>query len=371
MRLAGEASAAHLMGTEPLPGKSNYFLGNDPAKWRTGIPQFAGVRYDNVYPGIDLVFYGNQGHLEYDFQVAPGTDPSLAQLEFPGAKKLDLEGSALVIRGESGTIELEAPAVYQKIDGRKQSVAGAFVLRAGNRVGFAVGAYDHSRELIIDPILNFSTFFGGSGDEGHTSVAVDSSLNIFLSGSTMSPDLPVTTGVLQGTLAGGQNVYIAKIQSPLGSIPAFLTSLTYLGGSGTDYPVGIAVDGSGDAFVAGTTTSGNFPTTATNAYQPNPASAGTHVFVTELKFDFTAPIYSSYLSGNGTDIASGMTVDSQGFLYVTGTTTSLEASKSVQFPASNFPTQGYQMFPHAAAGTPQFFVTKVFPSASGIAKIGR
>src|SRR5262249_1375618 len=159
---------------------------------------------------------------------------------------------------------------------RKQSIAGAFVLRAENRVGFAVRTYDHSRALIIDPILNFSTFFGGSGDEGHTSVTVDSSLNIFLTGSTMSPDLPVTTGVLQGTLAGAQNVYIAKIQAPLQSVPARLASLTYLGGAGADYPVGIAVDGAGDPFVAGTTTSGNFPTTPGTAYQQNPASAGTH-----------------------------------------------------------------------------------------------
>ena len=369
MKVAGQSSSARFTASDPLPGKSNYFIGNDPAKWRTGIRQFSRVRYDDVYPGINLVFYGNQGHLEYDFQVAPGVDPSQAQLEFVGAKKLELKDGSLVIRGEGESMQLQAPTVYQEVDGRKQSVQGAFVLRAENRVGFAIGNYDHSRALIIDPILNFSTFLGGGGDELHTSVAVDGSLNIYLSGSTTSPNLPVTTGVVQGTLSGAQNVYIAKIQSPLGSIPARLTSLTYLGGSGTDYPVGVGVDGSGDVFVAGTTTSGNFPTTPTNAYQQNPASAGTHVFVTELKFDFSAPIYSSYLSGNGTDIASGMALDSQGFLYVTGTTTSLEASSSVQFPASNFPTVGYQTFPHAAAGTPQFFVTKVFPSASGIASV--
>jgi Domain of unknown function DUF11/Beta-propeller repeat len=369
MKVAGEALSTHLTGTDPLPGRSNYFLGNEPAKWRTGIPQFARVRYANVYPGINFVFYGNQGHLEYDLQVAPGADPSQAQFEFGGAKKLELKDGSLVIHGDSASVQLEAPTMYQKINGRKQSVEGAFVLRAENRVGFAVGAYDHSRELIIDPILNFSTFFGGSGDEHHTSVTVDGSLNIYLSGSTTSPDLPVTTGVFQGTLSGAENVYIAKIQPPLGSIPARLAALTYLGGTGSDYPVGIAVDGEGDPFVAGTTTSGNFPTTPI-AYQPNPASAGTHAFVTKLKFDFSGLDYSSYLSGNGSDIATGMTIDSQGLLYVTGTTTSIETSPQNQFPATNLPNPvPYQTTSRATAGTPQFFVTKVNPLAQGIASI--
>jgi len=370
MKIAGQPSSVHLEGTDPLPGKSNYFIGNDPAKWRTAIPQFARVRYDDICPGINLVFYGNQGHLEYDFQVAPGVDPSQAQLEFLGAKKLELKDGSLVIHGEDESVQLEAPTVYQEVDGRKQNVRGAFVLRAENRVGFAIGTYDRSRELIIDPILNFSTFFGGSGDEGHTSVTVDGSLNIYLSGSTTSTGLPVTPGVFQGTLAGAQNVYIAKIQPPLGSIPPRLASLTYLGGSGTDYPVGIAVDGSGDPFLAGTTTSGNFPTSGTNAYQLTPASAGTHVFVTKLKFDFSAPIYSSYLSGKGTDMATGMTIDSLGFLYVTGTTTSIETSSGDQFPATNIPnTLPYQSTTRATVGTPQFFVTRVDPSASNIGSI--
>ncbi|HTT22639.1 MAG TPA: SBBP repeat-containing protein [Candidatus Sulfotelmatobacter sp.] len=368
MKIAGASSLAHLTGADPLPGNSNYFIGNDPAKWRTGVPQFARVRYENVYPGISLVFYGKQGHLEYDFEVSPGADPSQAELEFRGARNLELNDGLLIIRGENGSVQLEAPSIYQEINERKTLVGGSFVLRAGNRVGFALGAYDHSRQLIIDPILNFSTFFGGSGDEHQTSVTVDGSLNIYLSGSTTSSNLPVTPGVFQGTLAGAENVYIAKIQPPLGSIPARLESVTYLGGSGTDYPVGIAVDGAGDPFVAGTTTSGNFPTTAT-AYQPSPASAGTHVFVTKLKFDFTSLDYSSYLSGNGTDIATGMTTDSQ-FLYVTGTTTSIETSAQDQFPATNIPnTLGYQTTTRATAGTPQFFVTKVNPVAQGIGSI--
>ena len=368
MKIAGATSPVRLMATDQLPGKSNYFVGNDPAKWRTGIPQFARVRYENVYPGINLVFYGNQGHLEYDFQVGPGADPSQAELEFSGAKKVELSDGSLVIYGQSGSVRFDAPIVYQEIEGRRQPVDGAFVLRAENRIGFKVGAYDHSRELIIDPILNFSTYFGGSGDESNSSVAVDGNFNIYLAGSTTSPNLPTKACSYAGctTLNGAQNVYIAKIQPPLGSIPAQTLNVTYLGGSGTDYPVGIAVDGAGDPYLAGTTTSGNFPTTGTNAYQATPASAGTHVFVTKIKFDFSALQYSSYLSGNGTDIASGMTIDTAGDLYVTGTTTSIEISSKDQFPATNPPqTLPFQATPHATAGTPQFFVTKVNTNAPG------
>ena len=179
MKLAGANPNATLAGADLLPGKSNYFLGNDPSKWRTGVPQFAKVRYENIYPGINLVFYGNQGRLEYDFQVAPGSDPAQAELEFNGAKKLELKDGALVIRNEGGSVQLQAPRVYQEIAGRQEPVEGSFILRGANRAGFAIGAYDHSRELVIDPVLSFSSYFGGSGDERATSVAVDGSFNTF------------------------------------------------------------------------------------------------------------------------------------------------------------------------------------------------
>jgi len=140
MKLAGANPNVNVTGADRLPGKSNYFLGNDPAKWRHGVPQFARVRYENVYPGINLLFYGNQGRLEYDFQVAPGSDPRQAELEFNGAKKLELNDGALVIHGEDGSVRLGAPRVYQEIGGKRQSVAGSFVLRGANRAGFALGS---------------------------------------------------------------------------------------------------------------------------------------------------------------------------------------------------------------------------------------
>jgi hypothetical protein len=366
MKLAGANPIANVSGTDRLPGKSNYLLGNDPTKWRQGVPQFARVRYENVYPGVNLLFYGNQGRLEYDFQVAPGANPGQAELEFKGAKRLALKDGDLVILAETGSVQLKAPRVYQEIAGQQKEVQGGFVLRGRNRAGFAIGSYDHSRELVIDPILTFSSYFGGSGDEHSTSIAVDGSFNIYLTGSTTSPNLPAPTGIFQTTLNGVQNVYVAKITPPLGSIPATLDYVTYLGGNGTDTPAGIRVDGAGDPFVAGTTSSSNFPTTSLTAYQPVPEGGSTgasHVFVTELKFDGTGLQYSSYLSGNGTDVASGMTIDSSGYIYVTGTTTSSDqASTNVQFPASTLPQAlPYQTVPRAPI---QFFVTKLNPNSA-------
>ena len=369
MKLAGANAHAKLTAADQLPGKTNYFIGNDASKWRSNVPQFARVRYEEIYPGINLVFYGNEGRLEYDFQVAPGANPSQAELEFNGAKRLELRDGVLVIHTEENSVQLAAPRVYQEVNGREQPVNSRFVLRGKNRAGFAIGSYDRSRELIIDPVLTFSTYFGGTGNEESTFVAVDGNLNVYLTGSTTSPALPVTTGVFQGALKGTQNVYIAKISPAFGSLTATLDNLTYLGGNGIDAPAGISVDSNGDPFLAGTTTSTNFPATGVTAYQSAIYSGSTgasHVFVTELANDFTKLQYSSYLSGNGTDVASGMTIDSLGDIFVTGTTTSnnvANAGAGVQFPASTNPSG--QAFQIVSNGPIQFFVTEVNTTRSG------
>lgn len=361
MKLAGANPNAALTASDPLPGRSNYILGNDPAKWRRGVPQFARVRYENVYPGINLVFYGNQGVLEYDFQVAPGADPKQAELEFRGSRRLELKDGDLLVEGEGSSMRIKAPRVYQEIAGRREPVEGSFVLRGAQRAGFSIGAYDRSRELVIDPELNFATYFGGSGNELASSIAVDGSGNIYLTGSTTSPNLP-TGSVFQPALKSptAQNIYVAKITPPLGSIVAALDYVTYLGGSDQDTPAGIAVDNSDNPYVAGTTSSPDFPTTPT-AYQTGPETGSTgtsHVFVTELNNSASALLYSSYLSGNGTDVATGMTIDAQGNLYVTGTTTSQDTGTGVQFPASSLPYgQAFQSAPKSSVI--QFFVTKV------------
>jgi uncharacterized repeat protein (TIGR01451 family) len=381
MKLAGANRNAAVTGAELLPGKSNYLIGNDETKWRTNIPQFARVRYENIYPGINLVFYGNQGRLEYDFQVAPGSDPGKAELEFDGAKQLALEDGALVVKGKSGSVRFEAPRVYQEIAGRQQTVAGSFALRGSNRAGFVIGTYDHSRELVIDPLLTFSTYFGGADNELNNSIAVDSGFNIYLAGSTNSPSLP-GPGVTTATgLVGLQNVYLAKIQPPQGSNPPLLLYVTYLGGTGMDTPVGVAVDGEGNPYVAGTTSSTDFPFTLTNAYQTGiqPGSTGTtHIFVTRMNNTFSGLYYSSYLSGSGTDAASGMTIDGQGYIYVTGTTTSTNPQDYTlgsqpagdQWPVISLPNGlPFQSTPKAPAGVVQFFVTKVNTANASSASI--
>ncbi|MGB6472522.1 MAG: SBBP repeat-containing protein [Candidatus Sulfotelmatobacter sp.] len=377
MKLAGASPSARIAGADLLPGKSNYFIGNDRSKWRSNIPQFARVSYEEVYPGINLVFYGKQGQLEYDFQVAPGADPSQAQLEFDGAQKIELSSGSLILKGDGGSLLFAAPSIYQEIDGRRQPVEGRFALRAANRVGFEVGAYDHSRELIIDPVLTYATFFGGTGNDTFPYITVDILGNIYLTGSTTSPNLPVTVGAYQSTLnstANAQNIFILKLNPLAGT--GGVEYLTYLGGSGTDSSAGIGVDGT-TIYVAGTTTSTDFPTTQT-AYQTNNSlktPGNQHVFVSVLNPTVTSTdqlVYSTYLSGSGADIASGMTIDTAGNVYVTGTTTSTalsdEGSLTNQFPASATPEA--QPFQATTRGAPiQFFVTKVNTVAAGIGSI--
>jgi uncharacterized repeat protein (TIGR01451 family) len=371
MKLAGSNPHVLISGLSLLPGKSNYLLGNKPSQWHRDIPQFSRVRYENIYPGINLVFYGNHGKMEYDFQVAPGSDPSQAELQFEGSKRIELQDGNLILHAQSGSVRLQAPHIYQRLGKHEEPVAGRFQMRAANRVGFAIGSYDHSRELVIDPVLDYSTYFGGSGDEHSTSIAVDGGGNIYLSGSTTSTDLvtshTVSTTPFQAALSGTQDVYVLKINAAGTSIGY----LTYLGGTGTETSAGIAVDASGDAYVAGTTSSANFPTTPTNAYQAVPLATSTgtsHVFVTALSSDGSALNYSSYLSGTGTDVASGMAIDASGDVFVTGTTTSTDSGASNdQFPASFPPeTQAYQQFSRAPI---QFFVTKVNTAAFGVGSI--
>jgi uncharacterized repeat protein (TIGR01451 family) len=385
MTLVGANPSAIIAGTQELPGISSYFIGNDPKQWHTGIPQFSGVEYQSVYPGIDLVFYGSQGHLEYDFKVAPGADPSQAELKFDGATKLELKGGDLTLQGSGSAVRLQAPRVYQTVAGKQLPVEGRFVLRAANRVGFEIGTYDRSRELVIDPTISYSTYFGGSGNETTPTVAVNGDGFIYLAGSTTSADLPTSPVTpIQSTLnptAGAQNIFVLKLDPTAGT--AGLLYLTYLGGSGVDSIAGssagssegLAVDTSGVAYVAGTTTSANFPTTSA-AFQPAPTAGTTcapliasesvpcHVFLSAIggldtSGSVPALTYSTYLSGNGSDSASGLAVDNNGNAFITGTTTSTNSGTG--FPSTSLPA-AYQL---SSLGSIQFFVTKINTRSSG------
>jgi len=304
MRLEGANTAANVRGTDTLPGKSNYLIGNDPKSWRTGISQFAQVEYDEIYPGVDLVYYGNQGALEYDFRVAPGADASRIAMSFEGAESIKLSQVSVELKTAAGDVRFEAPRVYQKFGDEERPVEGHFVQLAGNRVGFEVGDYDRSRTLVIDPVLSYSTYLGGTGDELGTKIAVDSGLNFYVAGTTTSTDFPVTAGVKQPALAPPNDAFIAKFD-PSGSTLLFAT---YLGGTGTETVAGIGVDGGFNVYIGGTTTSPNYPPSP-NAFQSLPKAPGTHAYVSQLNATGTTLLYSSYLSGSGTDVATGFAID--------------------------------------------------------------
>jgi len=357
MRLVGAAANPVSQGADPLPGKSSYFIGNEPAKWHPNVPQFARVRYGQIYPGVDLVYYGSQGQLEYDFEVSPGADPKNIQLNFEGSKSLKLEAGDLLLETADGNVRLQAPRVYQIEGGFKKRVDGRFIFLAQDRVGFEVGAYDRRKMLVIDPVLSYSTYLGGTGSEIFPSIAVDSGFNIYVTGSTSSIDFPDAKAIPStAATPTPPNVFVAKLDAS----GAALVYATYLGGAGTDASIGIAVDAAGNAYVAGTTTSTDFPTSST-AFQTTPAAAGTHAFVSELDATGATLKYSTYLSGSTTnagtpnDTAKGMTLDNKGFVYVIGIT------NSTNFPTA--PSAG--TFQPTLQGATAFFVSKVDPSTSG------
>jgi hypothetical protein len=357
MSLVGAARKPRVAGLDELPGKANYFIGKDPAKWRTNVPTYAKVQYRNIYPGIDLVYYGNQRQLEYDFVVAPGADPNRIVLGFKGAEKLEIDAQGeLVLHASGGDIRQHKPVIYQNIDAVRREIAGGYVRKGANRVGFGITAYDTSRPLIIDPILSYSTYLGGNGGDFGAGIAVDAGGNAYVTGNTTSTDFPTTAGAFQVLFGGGINgdVFVTKLD-PTGTA---LVYSTYLGGIDYEYGSGIAVDAGGNAYVTGYTRSNNFPITA-GAFQTtfaDPSGSG-DVFVTKINPTGTALVYSTFLGGSGDEltggIGNGIAVDSSGSAYVTGST------RSADFPT----TVGAFQAVHAGAWDNPF-VTKLDPTGS-------
>ncbi len=364
MRLDGADASARVSGSSPLPGKSSYFIGNDPSKWHRDIPQFARVQYKSVYPGVDLVYYGNQRQLEYDFRVAPAADPNQIALSFQGATTR-IDSGDLLLSTDQGDVRFRAPHIYQQDGKTQKSVAGGFRQLADNKIGFTLGVYDHSRELIIDPVLSYSTYLGGSGTESLVKIAVDSAGLIYVAGSTNSTDFPVTNGSSLNN-PQAQNIFISEINPSLAGTAQLIYS-AYLGGSKIDSLAGIAVSSvidpltSGvDVYVAGSTTSPDFPTNGVLApFQAGPQS-GTHGFVTRLNVGTNTLRYSTYLAGNGVDTLTGLAIDSAQNAFVTGDTTSSN-DQSNGFPSN---PNGYQLLSNSP-GKPQFFASKINTGGSG------
>ncbi len=377
MQLESANSAATPVGEEQLPGAVNYFIGSDPSKWRTGIPTYAKVRYQSIYPGIDLVYYGNHRELEYDFVVAPGADAKTIRLRPGGATQVRLAANGdLVVRAKRGEARFRRPEIYQMAGGRRVPVTGGFVLATDGTVGFRLGRYDRSRPLTIDPALEYSTFLGGSGGGVANAIAVDASGDAYVTG-VAETGFPVTAGALQSadkavqpTLDG--NAFVAKLNAS----GTALIYATYLGGSGNpssgsselgDGGNAIAVDTEGNAYVTGYTWSVDFPVTqgALQMTQPAAANGGSNAFVTKLNSTGGGLIYSTYLGASGSpgyeagDAGNGIAVDASGNAYIAGTTFS-----------TNFPvTQGalQTVYTESQAGTPDGFVAKLNATGTALA----
>jgi hypothetical protein len=324
MKLRNANPAAKVSGLEELAGTTNYFIGNDPAKWRTQVPNYAKVKYEGVYSGIDLVYYGNQRQLEYDFIVASGADPRRIEFDISGAKRIRRdEHGDLVLKMKMGDDEIRwhKPVVYQEKDGTRHEIAARYAITDKNRVGFEVAKYDSSRPLYIDPLI-YSTYLGGSSyDEGY-GIAVDNAGNAYVTGFTGSTNFP-TMNPLQPANSGGNDAFVAKI-NPAGSA---LVYSTYLGGGGGDIGTGIAVDGAGNAYVTGATDSTDFPTK--NPLQAIYGGGGGDAFVAKLDPTGSALIYSTYLGGSAGDYGNGIALDSGGNAYIVGGT------GSADFPTKN------------------------------------
>ncbi|MEO8380533.1 MAG: SBBP repeat-containing protein [Acidobacteriota bacterium] len=328
MRLQGANGKPAVQGVDLLPGRSNYFVGKDPAKWRAGVAQYAKVRMTDVYPGIDVLYYGNQRQLEYDFVVKPGADPSRIRLQFEGAERITLnEEGDLVLGLHDGELVQRAPIVYQERNGRREAVHASYRSLSGGGFGIALGKYDDERTLVIDPVLVYSTYLGGSGVDQISSVATDAAADTFITGATTSPDFPTSVGAFQSTKAGAaptlappdpgtSDVFIAKL-NPAGTA---LLYATYLGGTNDDAGNGVTVDAVGNAYVVGTSYSTDFPTTAGAAQQVFGGSAN-DAFVTKLNATGSTLLYSTYLGGSGYDNGISVAIDSLGNAYIGGAAT--------------------------------------------------
>jgi uncharacterized repeat protein (TIGR01451 family) len=345
LKVLGANPTAPVEGLDPLPGKSNYFKGNDASQWQTAIPNYTKVQYSDIYKGINLIYYGNQRQLEYDFVVASGADPNTIKLAFDGARKLRIDANGdLLLSTKTGDVRMHKPYVYQETENGRQTVTSRYVLKGKRQVGFEVAAYDNSKPLTIDPVLSYSTFLGGSNYEEGRSIAVDSSGNAYVTGRTSSFNFPAGKDAFSSTYANGTDVFVTKM-FPTGS--AFVYS-TYLGGNSDDFSYGITIDSAGNAYITGATSSTNFPTTS-NAYDTTLGSTYTNdAFVTKLNSAGTALVYSTFVGGNNNDQGNGIAVDSSGNAYITGITIS-----------ANFPTTAGVFQTVYNTSTSEAFVTKL------------
>jgi hypothetical protein len=345
--IRGANAAAHVTGDHALAGHTNYLIGRVASKWVRDVPQYARVNYQDVYPSIDLTFYGQQRQLEFDFVVKPGADPAAIALDIDGAKKITTENGDLVLASAAGDLRLHKPVAYQNQGEQRQPVDARFVLK-GTEVALAVGAYDRSRPLVIDPTIVYGTYLGGGNEDDGLAITVDSTGAAYITGETSSSNFP-TNGTpvapLVVALQGTSDAFVTKL-SPTG---ASLVYSTYLGGADIDSGNAIAVDGSGQAYVAGGTQSSDFPMQGNSALVNY--GGGLDAFVAVLNPAGDTLVYSTFLGGTGDDVAAGIAVNSGG-IYIAGQTSSSD------FPVLN-------SLDGSLGGALDGFVTKLKPLPGG------
>ncbi len=342
-----------LTGEILLDTRSNYLIGDNPSRWTRQVPHYERVRYHDIYPGIDVVFYFREGHLEYDFVLSPAADPDSIRLEFTGMDELAMNlDEQLVLSFDTGDIINAIPAIYQDIQGQRVMLDGRQVLDDSGHIRFELPAYHKEYALVIDPVLRFSRFLGGSGEEEIISLTTDSEGNIFIAGGTSSPDMPLSQARLpyQASMfdvEGNRLAFIGKLD-PTGT---HLIYLTYLGGTKTATSHYVRVDADGFAYSAGRTEADDFPTV--NPIQSRYGGGSDDVFLSKLSPDGSSLIYSTYLGGSEYDQARSLALDDEGSVYLTGRT------ESANYPVVNpiIPSFG---------GSQDGFVTKVSPEGDRI-----
>src|SRR2546421_7047849 len=336
-------------GIDILPGQRNYIVGNDPTKWRTDVPTFRKIIYEDIYRGIDLTFYGNQSEFEYDFVVKPGGDPHAIRLGIEGVRpRVSTNGDLILKRGDDELIQRK-PIIYQDINGERRLIDGHYSLRRKREVAIEISEYDTGKPLVIDPTLVYSTYLGGGGDDSGSSIAIDSNGNVYVAGTTTSMNFP-THGPVFPTTAGLADIFVTKIDAA----GANIIYSTYIGGSGLDRADGIAVDANGNAYVVGRvdSTSTNFPATV-GSFGPAYRGGDFDGIVFKLNAQGNALVYSGFLGGEENDSTEGVAVDATGVAYVTGGT------KSSAFPTTGNAYQGQR------AGDTDAFLTKINAAGSG------
>ncbi|HEY2992252.1 MAG TPA: Calx-beta domain-containing protein [Methylomirabilota bacterium] len=313
MRLVGASPAPAINGLEPLPGRSHYLVGAR-SRWQRDVPTFGRLRYENVYPGVNLVFYGTERELEYDLLVAPGTDPDAVALAFEGADGLRVdEGGDLVIATAAGELRLRRPVIYEEGEDARRKLEGGYVVDGG-RVRFQVAGRDARRALVIDPVLGYSSFLGGSSTDQGFGIAVDTAGNAYVTGTTTSANFPVSVTAVQPGRTALTDAFVTKLDAA-----GAVVYSTYLGGTGDEAGHAITVDAAGNAYVTGTTTSNDFPTVG--PFQAT-LRGGQDAFVAKLDANGASLVYSTYLGGEADDFGFGIALDAAGNAYVTGSTAS-------------------------------------------------